>query len=158
MLEFEPKDSRSYFMLPQAPQDAGYYAYGQLDKKPSHGKFQYAHPAMMTAILRVEREWQALDKRRFGVGDISLAGGPKHKDHQSHMKGLEVDVRPLRKDGVETGVCWWDQQYDREGTARLIELFRIFAPVVLVYFNGPDIPFVTRMIRHDDHFHVQLRG
>ena len=158
MPELEPKDSRDYFMLPQTPQDAGYYVYGKLDGIPSRGKFQYAHPVMMTAILRVEREWQAIDRRRFGVGDISLPGGPKHKDHGTHMKGLEVDVRALRKDGAETGVRWQDPQYDKEGTVKLIELFRIFAPVVLVYFNGPDIPFVSKMIRHDDHFHVKLRG
>ena len=112
---------------------------------------------MMTAILRVEREWQAIEKRRFGVGDISLAGGTRHQDHQTHKKGLEVDVRPLRKDGLETGVTWRDAQYDREATAKLIELFRMYAPTILVYFNGPDIPFVTKMIHHDDHFHVALR-
>ena len=104
MLEIQPQDSRSYFMLPQTPQDAGYYTYGQLDGRPSRGAYQYAQPTMMTAILRVEREWQAIEKRRFGVGDISLAGGTRHQDHQTHKKGLEVDVRPLRKDGLETGV------------------------------------------------------
>jgi hypothetical protein len=70
MLEVQPKDSRDYFMLPQAPQDAGYYVYGRLDGMPSHGAYQYAHPSMMTAILRVEGEWLAIDKRKFGVGGI----------------------------------------------------------------------------------------
>ena len=28
MLEVQPKDSRGYFMLPQAPEGAGYYVYG----------------------------------------------------------------------------------------------------------------------------------
>lgn len=28
MLEIQPNDSRSYFMLPQAPEYAGYYVYG----------------------------------------------------------------------------------------------------------------------------------
>jgi hypothetical protein len=41
-------------MLPRAPADAGYYVYGQLNNKPSHGEYQYAHPSMMTTILRVE--------------------------------------------------------------------------------------------------------
>ena len=26
--ELQPQDSRHYFMLPQAPEDAGYYVYG----------------------------------------------------------------------------------------------------------------------------------
>lgn len=158
MLEVQPKDSRSYFMLPQAPMDAGYYVYGTLNHKPSHGAYQYAHPSMMTAIMRVEREWQAIDDRKFGVGDISLAGGPKYKDHATHMSGLEVDVRPLRKDGLQLPVTWHQHEYDQNGTAKLIELFRMFAPVLLVYFNGPGIPFVKPLADHDNHFHVSLRG
>lgn len=157
-MELQPQDSRRYFMLPQTPEDAGYYTYGRLNGRPSHGAFQYAHPAMLTAILRVEREWQMIDNRRFGVGDISLAGGPKNDDHSSHMSGLEVDVRPLRKDGLEQPVHWYDAEYDKAGTEKLIGLFQRLAPVVLIYFNGPDIPFVRKRVKHDNHFHVQVRG
>jgi penicillin-insensitive murein DD-endopeptidase len=121
------EDSRKYFMLPQSPMDSGYYVYGDLHKQPARGAYQYAHPIMMTTILRVAFEWLAIDKRRFGVGDISLAGGPKTPDHQSHMNGLQVDIRPLRKDGLEERVLWSDPEYDKEGTMRLIELFRTFA-------------------------------
>lgn len=158
MIEIQPKDKRGYFMLPQAPEDAGYYVYGKLDGRSSRGAFQYAPPLMMTAILRIEREWQSIDDRKFGVGDISLAGGMPHKDHKTHRSGLEVDVRPLRKDGLQLPVTWRQDEYDEEGTERFIGLFRLFAPVVLIYFNDPGIPFVTRMPRHDDHFHVKLRG
>lgn len=72
------QDSRDFFMLPQAPMDSGYYVYGELHKKPAKGAYQYAHPFMMTAILRVALEWQAIDKRRIGIGDISMAGGVEH--------------------------------------------------------------------------------
>jgi len=152
------QDSRGFFMLPQAPMDSGYYVYGDLHKKPARGAYQYAHPIMMTAILRVALEWQAIDKRRIGIGDISLAGGPKPPDQDSHMSGLKVDCRPLRKDGLEKLVYWWEPEYDKEGTAKLIELFRMFAPVVRVLFNGPDIPFVKKWPDHDHHFHLKLRG
>jgi penicillin-insensitive murein endopeptidase len=152
------EDSRGFFMLPQAPMDSGYYTYGQLYQKPDKGAYQYAHPAMMTAILRVALEWQAIDTRRFGVGNISLPGGWYNKDHSSHMSGLEVDVRPLRRDGLHEPVTWRDSQYDRTATAKLIDLFRTFAPVSFVLFNDSDIPFVRPAIHHDDHFHVKLRG
>jgi penicillin-insensitive murein endopeptidase len=152
------QDMRGFFMLPQAPKDSGYYVYGKLYGQPAKGAYQYAHPVMMTAILRVALEWQARDKRRFGVGDISLAGGPKPPDHNTHKSGLEVDLRPLRKDGLEDPVSWWDHQYDKDATAKLIELFRTFAPVVIVGFNGPDIPYVVKWPDHDDHIHIKLRG
>ena len=152
------QDSRRFFMLPQAPMDSGYYVYGNLYGQPAKGAYQYAHPLMMTAILRVALEWQAIDTRRIGVGDISLAGGPLTPDHDSHRSGLEVDIRPLRKDGRDEPVRWSEHQYDKDGTAKLIALFRTFAPVVKILFNGPDIPFVTKCNHHDDHFHVKLRG
>lgn len=152
------QDSRSFFMLPQAPMDSGYYVYGRLYGEVARGAYQYAHPIMMTGILRVALEWQATDKRRIGVGDISMAGGPKPPNHQSHRNGLQVDIRPLRKDGLEESVTWMDSQYDQVGTARLIELFRTFAPVIRVFFNGPGIPFVQSLKNHDNHFHVELRG
>jgi hypothetical protein len=153
-----PADSRGYFMLPQAPMDSGYYTYGQLYGKPDKGAYQYAHPIMMTAILRVAREWQIIDRRRFGVGNISLPGGRKLPDHKSHIDGLKVDLRPLRKDGLEEPVTWTHPEYDQAGTAKLIELFRTFAPVATILFNDTRIPFVRPWKDHDDHFHVALRG
>lgn len=98
------QDSRRFFMLPQAPMDSGYYVYGTVHKQPARGAYQYAHPLMMTAILCVAFEWQAIDRRRFGVGDIRLAGGPQPPDHHSHVNG-QVDIRPLRKDGLGAGIC-----------------------------------------------------
>lgn len=64
----------------------------------------------------------------------------------------------MRKDGLERPVRWWKSQYDKEGTALLIDLFRTFAPVVTVLFNGPGIVFAKKVVRHDDHFHLKLRG
>jgi penicillin-insensitive murein endopeptidase len=152
------QDARDYFMLPQSPMESGYYTYGKLYGKPDKGAYQYAHPLTITAILRVGLEWQAIDNRRFGVGNISLPGGQKNKDHKSHMDGLQMDIRPVRKDGREEPVTWMDAQFDQVGTARLVELFRTFAPVTRIFFNGHGIPFVMPLKGHDDHFHVELRG
>ncbi len=152
------QDSRGYFMLPQSPAESGYYTYGRLNGMPDFGAYQYPHPITMQAILRVGLEWQAIDTRRFGVGNISLAGGPKHKDHRGHRNGLQVDMRALRKDGLERPVTWTDPQYDKDGTAKLIDLFRTFAPVTLILFNDTSIPFVRWAESHDDHFHLELMG
>ena len=153
------QDSRGFLMLPRSPAESGYYTYGTMDNKPDRGGYQYPHPIMMQAILRVGLEWQAIDRRRFGIGNISRADAFDDDDHDSHLDGLQVDVRPLRKDGLEEPVTWRQAQlYDRDGTAKLIELFRTFAPVRLVLFNDTSIPFVRTARRHDDHFHVALIG
>jgi murein endopeptidase len=152
------QDSRGFFMLPRTPAESGYYTYGRMDKKPDRGGYQYPHPLMMTTILRVALEWQAIDKRRIGIGNISRADGLDDDDHSSHLDGLQVDVRPVRKDGLEMPVTWMDRQYDKDATAKLIELFRTFGPVKKILFNDTSIPFVKLADNHDDHFHVALIG
>lgn len=154
MLEVQPRDSRGYFMLPQAPGDAGYYVYGT----PEKGGGQYAHPEMMTLLFVVEREWQAIDWRKFGVGNISLAGGGKFRPHDSHMDGLQVDIRPLRKDGAQVGVNYFQAAYDKEATARLIGIFQSHPAVTKVFFNDLSISGVRPLVHHDDHFHVAIRA
>ncbi|MYN17531.1 hypothetical protein GTP81_12280 [Rugamonas sp. FT107W] len=152
MLEVQPKDARSYFILPQAPEEAGYYVYGT----PGHGAAQFAHPRMMTLILAVEREWATIDERKFGVGNISIANGVKF-DHASHLKGLEVDIRPVRKDGLHVPVTYHDEAYDRKATKTLIDIFLANAPGKLkIFFNDNRIPVVSPLKKHDNHFHVQF--
>lgn len=152
MSEVAPQDARGLFMLPQAPEGSGYYVYGT----PINGAAQYAHPNMMTLLLAVEREWILIDKRKFGVGNISVAGGLAF-GHKSHRKGLEVDVRPLRKDGHQAPVTFLSPDYDRYGTQLLIQLFRACAAVPLViFFNDGKIPGTRPLAGHNDHFHVQF--
>lgn len=149
----QPRDNRGFVMIPQAPEDAGYYAYGD----PGAGVHQYVHPQMLSLILAVEREWQAIDARKFGVGDISSAGGPKMDGHESHRRGVEVDIRPMRKDGLHIGCTYQDSAYDRAGTEKLIKLFRAFAAgPLLIFFNDIKIPGVRPAAKHDNHFHVQF--
>jgi len=104
-------------MLPQAPEDAGYYVYGNVKGVPGTGHLaQYAHLNLLSLIFWVEREWQAIDDRRFGIGNISLANGLKY-DHRTHMKGIEMDIRPVRKDkmvGQAARCSRFDAVYDRE--------------------------------------------
>lgn len=152
MLDIPVKDSRGFFILPQAPEEAAYYTYGT----PTYGQGQYAHPTMLSTIFMVESRWSALDNRRFGVGNISLANGAKFKPHATHKSGLEVDIRPLRKDGKELAVNYFDAQYDREATRKLINLFLQTGLVRNVYFNDLSIPRVKRLDGHDNHFHLDV--
>lgn len=153
------QDKRGFFMLPRSPAESGYYTYGLMDKKPDRGGYQYPHPIMMQAILRVALEWQAMDRRRIGIGNINRADGVIDTDHRSHKNGLQVDIRPVRKDGREIPVTCDDKGvYDRDATAKVIELFRTFAPVDFILFNDLSIPFVKPARGHSNHFHVALIG
>lgn len=153
MIEVQPKDARGYFMLPQRPEDSGYYIYGT----PAEGAYQYAHPAMMSVLFWVEREWAATESRQFGIGNISMANGESTGEHHSHKDGLQVDVRPLRKNGEHLPVTWMQSEYDGEATAKLIAIFFSHPLVKQVLFNDNRIPGVRHWVRHDDHFHVGIK-
>lgn len=152
----QPTDARRYFMLPQSPEESGYYVYGT----PAKGAFQYAHPTMMTVLLAVERKWAALDNRQFGIGNISLASGPDNDDHDSHEDGLQVDIRPLRQDGLQRPVSWKQASlYDRIATRKLIGLFFSHPDVTIILFNDVSThPRVKPWRGHDNHFHVALKA
>lgn len=146
------QDSRRFFLLPQGYEGGGYYVYGS----PSGGRSQYAHPSMISLICAVASRWSGMDNRPFGVGNISLAGGPRHPDHATHRTGLEVDIRPMRVDGKHLPCTIRDREYDREATAQLIRIFVNMSGVRKVLFNDATITGVWRAAGHDNHFYVSL--
>lgn len=168
MANTEPKDSRGYFMLPQAPPEAGYYVYGNVGNKPNTGHLaQYAHPDLLSLIFEIERDWQAIDDRKFGIGNISIAGGASYDNHKSHMLGIEMDIRPVRTDkmvGQAAHLTIFDKVYDRKATTKLISLFADHPMVKVIYFNDHVVQQaiggnrVRSAPTHDNHFHVDLEG
>lgn len=152
MSDLAVMDARGFFKLPQAPEGAGYYTYGT----PESGGGQYTHPALMSLICRVESAWQEQDPRKFGIGNISLPGGGEFKKHNGHKSGLDVDIRPLRKDGLNKPVTRFQQHYDRAATARLIQIFYGTGVTKVIFFNDLSVPHVLHCPRHDDHFHVTI--
>lgn len=154
MSGYQPHDKRGFFMLPQAPQDRGYYVYGT----PVNGAAQYADPRMMSLIFAVEREWRLTETRRFGIGNMSQANGVEY-GHATHMLGVEVDVRPVRKDGAEGNCIYTWPQYDKEATQKLIEIwFRCFPGRLTIFFNDNRIPGVRPLAGHNNHFHVEFKA
>lgn len=162
----QSKDGRGYFMLPQAPEDAGYYVYGNVGGVPGTGHLaQYAHPYLLSLIFAIEREWQAVDDRKFGIGNISLADGRKY-EHATHQKGIEMDIRPVRKDkitGQEARCSRFDAKvYDREATIKLLQIFLQHPMVSKIYFNDDKVQQacggrVRSWKDHDDHIHIEIK-
>jgi len=153
MLELQPKDARGYFMLPQRPEGAAYYPYGT----PPEGAGQYAHPKLLSLIFMVEHRWQTRDRRKIGIGNISLANGVKFPGHKGHRSGREVDLRLFRKDGLQAPVTRFDAQYDRNATAKLVGLFFESNIIQVIYFNDLAIAGVKPLPHHDDHIHVTIK-
>ncbi len=99
---------------------------------------------------------------RVPIGDIGFEHGGDIPGHQTHERGLDVDIRPMRDANNQ---CTWGgtyrlANYDRAATRALIKAIRATAPrhVKLIYFNDPvliDEGLTTWYPGHDDHLHVR---
>lgn len=96
------------------------------------------------------------------VGDIGLEHGDDIPLHQSHERGLEVDLRPMRDDNDQCAypTNWRIGSYDRTATRALIQAIRAKAPghVKLIYFNDPVLireGLARWYTGHDDHLHIR---
>ncbi len=99
---------------------------------------------------------------RVAVGDIGHEHGGDIAGHVFHERGLEVDVRPMRRDENQCrgGVSYRMSIYDRTATRALIRAIRAAAPghIKVMYFNDPVLirEGLTRYYPgHDDHVHVR---
>jgi hypothetical protein len=100
----------------------------------------------------------------IGIGDLSSAMGTNLGRHQTHLHGLNVDVRPLRKDGARQPTNIHDtQNYSQEYTLLLVDAFLAHKNVERILFNDPQIiherqPRVHSSQGHDNHLHVIMRS
>lgn len=93
----------------------------------------------------------------IGIGDISFRLGGKMSPHDSHQKGKNVDIRPLRTDGSEEPVSIDDDEYSHDDTKILVELLLADANVKSILFNDKKIPKVTYYQGHHNHLHVNFK-
>ena len=108
------------------PNSGGPHELEQL--KPGDGRYsyedaknQFGTSETIEAIDALGEQWanENPDAPRIGIGDISLEGGGPMPDHNSHQNGVEVDIRPVRMDGVEAPTTWKSPTYSRELTVCL---------------------------------------
>ncbi|HEX5822814.1 MAG TPA: penicillin-insensitive murein endopeptidase [Candidatus Limnocylindrales bacterium] len=100
---------------------------------------------------------------RIAVGDVSFEHGGPIPGHDTHQRGLDTDIRPLRKanDQCTARTRWTYTAYDRAATRALVKAIRALAPghVKLIYFNDPVLiseGLTTWFSGHDDHLHIRF--
>jgi murein endopeptidase len=134
----------------QLPSDGeGYYLYSDHDKV-------WGTPSTIQSVktLAANLKQQGLT---IGVGHISFANGARMPPHQSHRRGVDVDIRPQRKDGVRTGVKITADAYDREKTRKVVDELRKDQNLSFIFFNDNEIEGVRFWAGHDDHLHVRFK-
>lgn len=140
-----PRSSAGFVQLPAS--GTGFYGYYGANRR-------WGTPAMVYGLMRVGQAW-AGNGARMGVGDISYKNGGPISGHASHQRGVDADLRPVRKDGGESPVTIHQSAYSRTLTSRLLRLIRQHLPVRLIFFNDSAIAGVQHWPNHANHFHVR---
>ena len=136
----------------QLPGDGGeYYIYTQVNKI-------YGTPATILSIKSIAAAVKAALGIRIAVGDISFQNGGHMAPHDSHTRGVDVDIRPLRSDAVEGRVAWQEKGYSTERTRRLVEIAHEDPNLKSILFNDAKIIGVKPWAGHDNHLHIRFKS
>ena len=137
-------------------------ATGLCDYSVGNGAANWGTAAAIAQVEAASRIVYAGGYGRVAVGDIGLEHGGNIAGHISHERGLDVDVRPMRRsnDQCTWGTDWRFTSYDRAATRALIKAVRASAPghVKVIYFNDPVLikEGLTRWFEgHEDHLHIR---
>jgi hypothetical protein len=94
----------------------------------------------------------------IGVGDISFAQGGRMSPHKSHTRGIDVDIRPQRNDGVRDRVSITDDVYDREKTRLVVNEILKDDNLDFIFFNDNKITGVRFFAGHHNHLHIRFKS
>lgn len=121
---------------------------------------RFGLPETIRALLAIGAAWQRIRPGgpRIQIGDLSLEGGGPIRGHRSHQRGVDVDIRPIRNDGVEGPVVYQSPSYSRALTQQLVDLIRAngVLRVQYIFFNDPNVTGVRKWPNHDNHLHVRF--
>jgi len=136
----------------QLPGDGGEYnIYTQVSKV-------YGTPSTILSIKSLAVVVKAALGLRISVGDISFQNGGHMAPHDSHTRGVDVDIRPLREDGSGGPVTYQSKDYSHEKTRRLVELVSEDPNLKSILFNDAKIPGVKPWAGHDNHLHIRFKS
>jgi penicillin-insensitive murein endopeptidase len=131
------------------------------NNRGANGEFQFGQKASIDTAIAVAAAWEGLHPGHpFSIGQISKKGGGPFPPHKSHRLGVDIDIRPMRKDGHNQAVTINDAEYDRALTTELIKLWWKMAPVQVIFFNDPTViaAGLSHLVEgHHNHFHVRLK-
>jgi peptidoglycan hydrolase-like protein with peptidoglycan-binding domain len=134
------------------------------DYSVGNGPANWGSAEAIDTLEAVGRTVVAAGYGLVAVGDISLEHGGDIPGHETHERGLDVDVRPLRIANNQcsiAGTFWSSTGYDRAATRAMIRAFRAASPghIKLIWFNDPVLireGLTSWHSGHDDHVHVRF--
>lgn len=133
-----------------ASSSPNYYRYSSTDR-------QFGTEKALSSLYTLAKRMKDSVGVTIGIGDISFADGKLMPPHGSHRKGVDVDIRPLRKDKKSLPVSIKDKSYDAAATKKLVEFARRDPNLVSILFNDTTITGVKSWTGHDNHLHLRFK-
>ena len=132
------------------------------DYQVGNGLADWGTAAAIGQIEAAAAAFVPLGHGRVAIGDVGHEHGGDIRGHVSHERGLDVDIRPIRRAGDQCryAVDRRSSAYDRAATRDLVRAIRATAVghVKLIYFNDPVLireGLTTWYSGHDNHLHIR---
>lgn len=129
---------------------SGYYLYSNIDRCWGTPSAIQSIRNLAAALIRSGIE--------IGVGDISFQQGGRMSPHDSHRRGVDVDIRPQRTDQGRLPINITDPSYDRERTRIVVNELRKDENLQSILFNDNQIEGVRFWAGHHNHLHVRFKS
>lgn len=139
-----------YIQLPAS--GFGFVAYSSASKR-------WGRPNLIYGMERTARRFknEGRTRARIRVGNISRENGGILPPHISHRAGKDMDVAPLRSDGLELPVTIYSSRYSRSLNQRVIDILKSEVRARVVLFNDRRVRGVSWYPGHHNHFHFSAR-
>jgi LysM repeat protein len=131
----------------------GYVSYYSAARK-------YGTASTVEKIQNIAKEW---NKRHpnlpVQIGDMSKKGGGDISGHASHEKGVDVDMRPFRKDGTQGPVTINQKNYDAKTTREFVKMVKEMYPNTLIGFKDSQTVksgLTQPWDNHSNHLHIRF--
>jgi hypothetical protein len=132
-------------------QDHGLYV------KTSGSKNLFATPGALASLKTAARKLKEQYDANLGIVELSKEAGGNLPPHKSHRRGIDADIRPLRKDKKNLPVSMTELQYSRDLTRALVGYLLEDPNVSLILFADKQIDGITYDKHHHDHLHVRFK-
>ena len=123
---------------------------------------QWGTADTIATIKRLGEEWVKYGYGPVGIMDISLEGGGEMSKHDSHQKGVDVDILLMSQDGIHGTNIYDTENYSRDITRLLIQAILATGDVKFILFNDKVLieefnGIIVKADKHDNHLHVRYR-
>jgi peptidoglycan hydrolase-like protein with peptidoglycan-binding domain len=137
----------------------GYRTY---NREPG-GRDQVGLRHVIDAVIHLGKKWHQLHPEcPFQVGDMSRKNGAKwpNNEHKSHRRGVDVDVRPFRRDHkMLPTTCNSTGEYGHDLSKDFVRLVKREFPGTVIFFNDSKLVSfgLTKHVNgHHNHFHIRF--